>query len=863
MNQLSDIQKKYDEKIKDFATQIRFIKSNTNIENYFQNINQPSRIILFLGFRLNVFEQYIDNLERKSLKYHGEFITIYEIKQNGKDYFFINSPHSLLFYQNLNNFQKICASKIILEQILLTFKKPIHVIINYTQILGNDSKEKQEMLLSLEFLKFGKVQLKEQKISFIEEIYDRQNYVYLKSLNPNNQIQFKSLRKEEIIKSIIKNDDFVNIKQVELPQDISYGAMTVTMSKLQEKLIKIINKTIENFQQQLYYLQQIPKLDEEQDLNNSIKRYLQNVNDQIKYEQKPLLEHVDQIFDKINQVNQNSGNELNQNLKKLNRLYFDVFLKDIKQTFEDMEIKQFQLNLNQISQIQEFLLRYHKHQFKNVVIITIQNLVLNVSFWNQFSHILLENKLYQMKQISHSVQSEPQGEGMNKGVFFFGKSRVGKSTLINLIQDHKCLTVEKQYVIYVINNAVFKIEHGCMSETQKISGLRIDDIWYFDCPGFDDNISEYARIAHRISLYNYLKKFRSIVGFLVIDGSIRDAQIIKDSIDPIYLLIEDKHQLQIEHNKWLSLILVKTKPNTRRDYIENWQNAYHGLLEGKYSFYQQMYQNDNSCIDFQKSKGKPQLPDQQTIENYLLGVKNQIINIVQNQLQNRDRISLKFELYMETKLFYLIEVGITMLKHKIEQILFNLSNQLNFYILYNRDNIENKQKVIEQLLKFLEDEINQNNVGGFLNNLQNWSNENQEFGDKNKFLSMLIDDILSCLKLLKYCKNRQIAPIQIKTETIKKNMNQAISYIKTIINTYSGLQIAFGISTVIITIATLGFALIAEGALTALAATALRTGITSAGGGFVTGTLGISVEIFQKGILSHYYRNYLEEQQKK
>lgn len=68
--------------------------------------------------------------------------------------------------------------------------------------------------------------------------------------------------------------------------------------------------------------------------------------------------------------------------------------------------------------------------------------------------------------------------------------------------------------------------------------MQIGDVWFYDCPGFDDNISNNIRIAHRISLYNYLKKTKKVIGIFLVDSSIQDVSVIKETIDPIYDLLE-------------------------------------------------------------------------------------------------------------------------------------------------------------------------------------------------------------------------------------------------------------------------------------------------------------------------------------
>ncbi|CAD8194914.1 unnamed protein product [Paramecium octaurelia] len=289
-----------------------------------------------------------------------------------------------------------------------------------------------------------------------------------------------------------------------------------------------------------------------------------------------------------------------------------------------------------------------------------------------------------------------------------------------------------------------------MSETQVISGTEIDGVWYFDCPGFDDNVSEYNRIAHRINLYNYLKKAKKVIGFLVMDGSIKDAQIIKDTINPLYELMEDKNQLLLEHEKWLSLILVKIKKNARQNCII--------YLKIFLIFFQiPIVDNQMAITAFLDKCKKKLLNDNQQFETLKNNTRQKIIDIVQRQLQNNE-FKVQFQLMMENKLFYLIQDGIAMLIIKVQHIMLIFQNQFNHYILENQSDVSQKEQIIKQLQSILKEDINQNNLEFF-------------------FLDQLISDATSYLKILFYTKNRNIALFNINTEIIRKNLEVAMQLI--------------------------------------------------------------------------------------
>ncbi|CAD8179331.1 unnamed protein product [Paramecium pentaurelia] len=398
-----------------------------------------------------------------------------------------------------------------------------------------------------------------------------------------------------------------------------------------------------------------------------------------------------------------------------------------------------------------------------------------------------------------------------------------------------------------------------MNETQKISQMQIDDIHYFDFPGFDDNLSRYARLAHRISLYNYLKKTKKVIGFMVLDGSIRDAQIIKDTIDPIYLMMKDKNQLLLENENWLSLILVKVKQNTRVDYrveiapINNWAQAYKGLLDGRYSLYKTMYANDNQCVEFYKPQENLN-NNSQAVEVITNSIKTKIINIIQSQLKTNNQ-QIEFELLVEPKLFYLSEMSTFLLNIKIQQILDLFTNQFNEYIQDETKSISVKKESISDLKFKIQEDV-----------------KTAEFQNQTNYFCLLIEDVQSCIQSLKLFQNNQIQPIKISTQNLRQNMEKIIEIIKLIENLIKGFYIATLIDSIIGAIASFGAALLGEEIIVALSAAALRkaiitisvrTAITATSGAAGSLLIGIVLDVLKNKILKYFYDKYLEEQNSK
>ncbi|CAD8066618.1 unnamed protein product [Paramecium primaurelia] len=783
MQQIQNNETEDQDYLKQISQQILSIELNI-IPCTIQNQQSFDKIVLFLGFQHNQFDQLYSHFIDKKCLQQNEFFKIVKIKKDKHSSYLINSPYSLNRCSQEDEKIKLFFSKINLEQIFINFKKSeIHVVINYQKLQGNSEEEKLKIIIDYEFLNFGRIILKKEKISLINQYGKNQfSYTYLITLKSQNNLNFIEIEQQKILRNIFKKNEFLYFQILKHPIQFNYGEMSSEIMKVQEQLFEFVNNKIEQFQIQLLNLQQIPKLTDFFELQQSLGNYLKQLNEILSLYKKPKFSLVWKIVYKINHLNMNIGSSINIQLKNLNKQHLEQFLKMKRCTFEDLFIKMQLLESNHLKLIDEFLRKYHQYQYDDVLLVSLQNFAINVDFWNSYFKDFLESKLSQLNMISKNLQPQPQ-QDIEKGVFFFGKSKVGKSTILNLIQNPQILTIKKEfseqcYVVKDGQQSQFNIGHGFMSETQMIQGTQIDDVWYFDCPGFDDNISEYTRIAHRINLYNYLKKTKKVIGFLVIDGSIKDAQVIKDTINPLYELIKDKNQLLKEHHKWLSLILVKINKSSRIACINNWDQAFQQLLNGQYSIYKQMYENDNQCVEFYKAK-KKYLQDNQKFEEQKNNLKIKINNIINSQLQNYD-FELKFDLILDQNLYYIIGDGISMLIIKVQHIILILTNLMNNYILENKSEISQKLQQIQKLQDIFQEDIIESNLEEFLQCLLSWCQDLIQFDNLISFLPQLIIDIHSFVKMLLQAKNNLLAPLQINTEIIRENMKKIIEIIKRI-----------------------------------------------------------------------------------
>ncbi|CAD8194912.1 unnamed protein product [Paramecium octaurelia] len=374
-----------------------------------QKEKSTEKLILFLGFQHETFDQFYSHFIDKKCLQENTFFKIVLIRKNQQSCFLINSPYSLKkctdYDQDLDQKIMLFSSKINLEQILEQFHEcKAHLVVNYKELLGNTQQEKLQNLIDKQLLYFGKIKLKQKYISIIH--LERENYyslIIVKDLKSLNLIELNFITIVLILNTIFKNVSFFEFKITQNPLKLNYGEMSCHMMRQQEKLLKIVNNKIERLWIQLLNLQQIPKIDEklsrvaqwnpkfifETKINGFMENYVQN-----KFNNYEFWKRYQQRVGKIELI-------------ALIRRIFETQLLDI----------------NQLKEVNEFFTKYHKYEYDNVVIVSIQNLAIIVNCWSKYFKNHLVYKLFQLNQIGKNVQTLPQ-QDFETGVFLFGKSRV-------------------------------------------------------------------------------------------------------------------------------------------------------------------------------------------------------------------------------------------------------------------------------------------------------------------------------------------------------------------------------------------------------------------------------------------------------
>ncbi|CAK87343.1 unnamed protein product (macronuclear) [Paramecium tetraurelia] len=814
----------------------RIINIHENFENIrgsifdeFSQIPPKSSVLLFLGKFQNKFHSFYKDFENKQFILDRNYFKLIKIENKGKTSYLLYLPQILLYDDQNNEIaQNLCISKIYAEMALKKMETcQFYLILDIQQLRGDDVRGWLDNVCIDSIFFFGTYFFNENNFFLLRYLQEDKwdQYQFSKSsgifsyFSQNQQLKNQIYSKNEVLEAIFKSDNYTYVKTVQSEDAINYGKMMSYLSKELNPLKEQINEDLKQFQMVLLRLQQMPIIKNNFEVVQEIGKYLNDLQKGFMNEKNLLTDNASQIFEVyefINKVNQEQNAQNINNRQKIRQKNSQSHqMKNFK---EEVKIQELIVQpllcdeaINKLKGIIQFFQKYHNNIFKNEKICEVQKLILNLKQWCANCNDTLENTLY---NITSRIQDGPKNE-IENGIYFIGITKVGKSTIINsllnpdnIIQDHfvsqKC---------YGINTETkFAIGKGGVSETQHINGVyigkreelnqifdqneknvfSIEEIldqeqiqkckipkkyFVFDCPGFDDNINELMRIAHRISLYNYFKNTKNIIVFFVIDISQQSIEQVKNTFDPITQILREKNDLVTHFDKWTNIILTKAKKGQRQYYLDNWQQVYKGYLDENYSFYKKLF--ENRCVEFEK-------PKTQDIEQIIQSLTNQIIKMSSSQLQSNQAFTPKFQGVLDPKVQSLYEHCIPKVKQKLESILNFFLEDLDEYILESSDNLEIKKEKFEKIQSILLDQntkqminlITYNNCEIILKELSNWVNGNPYLQKNDIFIQQYIEDMKSILKISKYCqKIKKIAPFEIKIDNLVKKIKIVITKI--------------------------------------------------------------------------------------
>ncbi|CAD8179329.1 unnamed protein product [Paramecium pentaurelia] len=366
--------------------------------------NQVSnkKVILFLGFRHNVFGEYYSHFEKLAClsDNQNEQFKIVQIEKKDRQCYLINIPYGLKSIYDKEQKIQACSSKINLEKILVQL-----IDYQFHELRGNNDKDKLKNILDLEVMKVGKFTLREEQISLISQ--PEKSHVgleYVKNVKLASQLSFEEVQKKKILRKIFKLDKFKKLKIFQNPILFSYGVMSCVMDEYKQNLLKIINQKINTFILQLYSLQQIPKLEQEFSLMQNLGKYLKLLSQTLeKCKITAKFSDLNDILQQINDLSLNEGSQINRCLEKLNMLNLEEFLNYKKYTLNDLKFPQQFLRALNIKAIVDFFKDYNQHQYNDFNFVQIQNLAINVDFWNKIINFFQKTRYILPKDLMNQL----------------------------------------------------------------------------------------------------------------------------------------------------------------------------------------------------------------------------------------------------------------------------------------------------------------------------------------------------------------------------------------------------------------------------------------------------------------------------
>ena len=130
--------------------------------------------------------------------------------------------------------------------------------------------------------------------------------------------------------------------------------------------------------------------------------------------------------------------------------------------------------------------------------------------------------LFKLKEMIHNgISKIPKDPNANEAIIVIGDTGVGKSTILAFLSGADL------YVRYdglkptldCPNNPLIKIGHEKYSETSIPAKVLIDDLAFYDCPGFRDNKGEEYEISNSFFVQRLLDIYPKVKIVLLIDGS--------------------------------------------------------------------------------------------------------------------------------------------------------------------------------------------------------------------------------------------------------------------------------------------------------------------------------------------------------
>ncbi|CAD8083408.1 unnamed protein product [Paramecium primaurelia] len=376
-------------------------------------------------------------------------------------------------------------------------------------------------------------------------------------------------------------DSFLNYFQFQKndPNIIGYICQKYVQDSV-NVVLKVFEKELIQLQKDISLMIEFPvNLNNEIEKNQNVKQYLESLKNIIG-EIYFIFKDIYEFDEKAKQIHIVLNKYRNQLVKYLSDIVnenseFQKYLKLIQKdkSPDDVFNQLLQFKFELVGSDNEILQKFKKYNYnQDSINATLGRVIIDTNFWfKQFNQYLPQSLAYLKRIII------PQNQNINQDkphVFVLGMTKVGKSTLLNILKNPENIIVKEDKTFYVKekdNNIVISDSNN--SETFVLQNLEIDKFIFVDSPGLRDT-SVLNRVINHYNIFNYINKVRQKILLLMIDGEylIKNKNDLIDSIEAINLMLGKQNNDNGLENVILPVFTKIKNDTTMEKIINKWQS---------------------------------------------------------------------------------------------------------------------------------------------------------------------------------------------------------------------------------------------------------------------------------------------------
>ncbi|CAD8083480.1 unnamed protein product [Paramecium primaurelia] len=420
-------------------------------------------------------------------------------------------------------------------------------------------------------------------------------------------------------------DQFLNYFQFKKndPNLIGYKCQNYVQDKV-NVVLKVFEKELIQLQKDISLMIEFPvNLNNEIERNDNVKQYLESLKTIIG-EIYMILKDIYEFDEKVKQIHIVLNKFRNQLIKYLSDIVKEnsEFQKYLKLIYKDEspddvfnQLLQFKFEL--VGSDNEVLQKLKKYNYnQDSINATLMRVIIDIKFWFEQFNLYLPQSLAYLKRMII-----PQNQKINQDkphVFVLGMTRVGKSTLLNILKNPENIIVNqnKNFDVKVKDNNIV-ISDSNNSETFLLQNQEIDNFIFVDSPGLRDTSNNNRVINHYKTFIEVIKAKQQIF-LLMIDGEelIKNKNDLIDSIETINLMLGKQNNdnclenlilpvfTKIRNDSTMEKIKIKWQNDTMKDIQDQFQLKILNIIkkaidDGNYFI---IYIAENYEIEFQKKQ---------------------------------------------------------------------------------------------------------------------------------------------------------------------------------------------------------------------------------------------------------------------